>query len=73
MVSPITVRFAPVSTYTLPTDAVIVHTPLTGTMTFPEYGDDMEPLQVTKGLEGEHPNPDADSEQSVTVSGIEAA
>src|SRR5712691_11221118 len=73
MVAPITVKLALVSTYTLPTFAVITQTPLTGTMTFPEYGDAMEPLHVTKGFGGEHPNPDADAEHSVTVSGIDAA
>ncbi|HMB67282.1 MAG TPA: hypothetical protein VKM96_04980 [Candidatus Bathyarchaeia archaeon] len=64
-----TVRLAPVDTNTFPTDAVITHTPLTGTMMFPEYGDVIDPLHVTKGFEGEHPM--GEFVQDVTVSGID--
>jgi hypothetical protein len=42
-----------------------------GTWTFPEYGDVMDPLHVTNGAGAEHPNPDADAEHGVTVSGID--
>ncbi len=42
-----------------------------GTRTFPEYGDVMDPLHITNGFEGEHPNPDADAQHGVTVSGID--
>src|SRR5712692_8453238 len=69
MVAPVTVKLALVSTYTLPTFAVITQTPLTGTMTFPEYGDVMDPLHVTKGFEGEHPM--GEFVHDVTVSGMD--
>src|SRR2546425_12558767 len=43
--------------------------PLIGTMTSPEYGDVMDPVHVTNGLEGEHPMGDA--VHGSTVSGMD--
>src|SRR2546428_13769886 len=43
--------------------------PLIGTMTSPEYGDVMDPVHVTNGLEGEHPMGDA--VHGSTVSGLD--